>query len=399
MNKYFKDYSLYTKLSWYSNENINLINFSYTLSQYLPSIYATVEIVLTPKEFLKFKKIDSLEISDRELEVWFLPELKIEYEKKSYFSGPYKLIALTYEINDIPKYFKSKSSNEVEINKHIIIHCVDKVFYKMTLFKKYKSYRNMLASDVVSKIVSDNGGTIKKIDDTDYKFTWLQAQMTDYKMIRSLLPYSKTADNKTCFTFFMLNEEAYFSYIGSGKKEPHVLKIDRQMQNSSINSNKDYKILIEKLGSQESLKISNHGFSNFKTYSSDPINTLAYEGKSSDFNQHKNEGSTFLMNSIEDEQLMKNYTTNLRHRINTFSRTLNINSLAIPDIIPLDYIKVDQTIKDKMGPFENIYYVGSITYKYPGNSGNLNILPSMNLYLLSETDSFSNKSPEGAPLS
>ncbi len=398
MNKYFKDYSLYTKLSWYTNEHIQLLNFSYTLSQYLPSIYATIDIVLTPKEFLKFKKIDSLEISDRELEVWFIPELRIDYEKTSYFSGPYKLIALTYEINDIAKYFKALSSKEVETNKHITLHCVDKIFYKMTLTKKYKSFKNMLASDVVSKIILENGGVIKKIDDTDYKFTWLQAQMTDYKMIRSLLPYSKTADNKTCFTFFMLNNEAYFSYIGSGKKEPHVLTLDRQMQNGSISSNKDYKLLIEKFGLKNNLKISNYGFSNFKTYTPDPISTLAYEGSNNDFKQHSSDGAMYLMNTIEDEHLMKNYTTNLRHRIHTFSRTLTVNTIAIPDITPLDYLKIDHTIKDKTGPFENLFYVASVTYSYPGTSGNLNVLPSMKMYLLSETDSFSNITPEGAPI-
>jgi hypothetical protein len=400
VNKHFKDYVIYTNLSWYSsNTPLKVLNFRYTLSQYTPSIYASIDIILTPNEFFKFKKIDSIEILNRDLEVWFVPELKNDYDKTSYFSGPFKLIVASYKIKDIPKYFKGDPiSKQVETSKLVTLQCVDKVFYSMTLTKKFRSFRNTLASDVVQSIISENGGNPKAIESTDYKFTWLQAQMTDYTMVRSLIPYSKTSDNKTCFTFFMHNNDGYFSYIGSGNKKPHLIKIDKQMQEPSVVSNEDLKLLIEKFGIKNSLKVSHHGFSNFKTYSPDSISLLSYTGQNSDWKQHDSTGSNFLMNTIENDHLIKNYISNLRHRVNTFSRIITVNLLAIPDITPLDTIELDHTFNGQTRPFENIYYVGAVSYYYPGNTGSLNILPSMVLYLLSETDSMSVMSPEGAPI-
>ncbi|MDD3049451.1 MAG: hypothetical protein PHQ89_05785, partial [Bacilli bacterium] len=89
---------------------------------------------------------------------------------------------------------------------------------------------------------------------------------------------------------------------------------------------------------------------------------------------------------------------NLRHRIHTFSRILSISSSAIPDLLPIDTIKLSHVVRGEDKALGGLYYIGSITYNYPGISGTsaaYHITPKMKILLLSELDAFSNKGKEG----
>ena len=394
----FKQYEIIGNLSWYE-PSLSIYHFKYTLSQYTPSAYAQILFTIPNKELEKFKKIELLSILDREVKLEFVPELYRLSGNKAYFSGPYKFIVLNYEVLDIPKHVQIVPGTDRDVNmgKLIILNCVDKVFYSMTIDKKYKSYRNMLSSDVAKKIIQENGGKVKQVDDTNYRYTWLQPQLTDYKMMRSLLPYSQTPDNKTLYTFFTLNEECYFTYVGAGKVEKMSLAIDDMLTFKQTNTAKDLKLLIEKFGLKD-MKIAHHGFSNFNTYQPIDIELLAGESNKAEWKQHQSQGAMYLTNVIEDETLIKNYINNLRHRIHTFSRILSISSSAIPDLLPIDTIKLSHVVRGEDKALGGLYYIGAITYNYPGTSGTsaaYHITPKMKILLLSELDAFSNKVKEG----
>lgn len=394
----FKQYNLSCSLSWYS-ELITPYRFEYTLSQYTPSIFATIVITLPNKEFQKFKKIDLLEIVDREVEIEFIPELYRLSNEQTYFPGPYKLIVINYKVIDIPNHLQIQPGNndQMDISKSIILECVDKVFYKMTIDKKYKSYSKNLASDVAKKIINDNGGISKMVTNTNYRYTWLQPQLTDYKMMRSLLPYSQTPDEKTLFTFFVLNNECYFTNIGSGKTEKLTLAIDNVSAYENIHNSADLKLLIEKFG-MSNIKIAHHGFSNFKTFEPKNISLLSGIANKAEWKQHQSKGTMYLTNVIEDEKLIQNFINNLRHRVHTFSRMLTINMHAIPDLLPIDTIEISHVVGGENKPLGGLYYIASITYTYPGRSGvsaMYHTTPTMKMLLISELDAFSNKGKEG----
>lgn len=394
----FKQYYISCTMDWY-DVPVTLFRFEYTLSQYTPSIYAKVTFTLPNKEFQKFKKIDTLELIDRKLEVEFMPELYRLSGEKSYFPGPYKLIAINYQVIDIPNHLQIEPNDnkEMDISKAIVLECVDKVFYSMTIEKKYKSYPSMLTSDVAKKIIVENGGTPKLVTTTDYKYTWLQPQLTDYKMIRSILPYSQTPDEKTLYTFFSLNNECYYTYVGSGKTEKLTISIDNISGYENINNSDDLKLLIEKFGMKD-IKIAHHGFSNFNTYEPINISLLAGESNKAEWKQHQSQGTMYLTNVIEDKKLLTIFISNLRHRIHTFSRSLTLNMHAIPDLLPIDTIEISHVVGGEDKPLGGLYYIASIKYIYPGKSGvsaMYHVTPTMELFLISELDSYSNKGKEG----
>ena len=150
----FKEYLLKAKLPWMSDNNnpVNVKLFSYHLSQYTPSVYAEIVLILNSKFINEFKKIDQLSIIDRKIDIWFEPELYNLRLNQKYFSGPFTFCILQYELS-------SSTISEIDSNftglddaKVIILKCVDPVFYQMTLDQKIASFGKVSASEVVKKI-------------------------------------------------------------------------------------------------------------------------------------------------------------------------------------------------------------------------------------------------------
>ncbi len=390
---YFKPYEIKATLSWYNKNPVHVYNFSYSLTQYTPSIYSDVVVIFNNEDFNEFKKIDRLDIADRKIEVIFIPELYSNYTKTKYYPGPYKFVVLQYSVSEEPNHYRSDFT-KYETSKKVILRCVDPVFYNMSLNKKYKSYKNMKASDVVNKIVTENGGKIKLLVNTDYKYTWLQPQMTDYTMIRSLLPYSRADNKDILYTFFMLNEECYYAPISHGKKEPTSIALERHNEKHNFDISFDLKLLIEKFGAKDSLELYHHGYSNYENKKPEKMNVQSHGGNTKGVKQHPKQSIMMLENVFEDKTLQEIFISNLRHRIHTFSRILKLSIPAIPDLKPIDIIELVHDVGGILLPFDNLYYIISVSYSYPMNNASFQI-PMMHLYLSTDLDIRSTMNPEG----
>ena len=79
------------------------------------------------------------------------------------------------------------------------------LYLEMTQNDRMESYGKVEISKIINKIVSRNGGKMKLNVNTDYPFYWLQTQMTDYEMIRSLLPYARSGSKELNYVFFLYN--------------------------------------------------------------------------------------------------------------------------------------------------------------------------------------------------
>ena len=104
---------------------------------------------------------------------------------------------------------------------------------------------------------------VSSCGNSDYAYTWLQTAMTDYNMIRSLLPYSRSSSGNLMYNFFMFNEECYFSPISEGKLQPVALYIDNQKNAPALVKDDSFKYLIEQYGSSDNLYCAGRGFENF----------------------------------------------------------------------------------------------------------------------------------------
>lgn len=386
------------RLSWFDYNPVLVKSFSYNLAQYTSSVYASIAVLIEDDKVNDFKNIETLSIKDRRIEVWFEDELRSDKFNQKFFSGPFKFCVVNYEIKD-------SGFSEVDFEyagftsgKIILLHCLDPVFYSMTLNEKVRSFGQATASNVVEKIVSENGGTSKIVVPTDVNYNWLQTQMTDYDMIRSLLPYSRSLDGKVMYNFFMFNEEAYFAPITAGAIAPFRLTLDMIINSQQIVYNTNFKFLIEKYGGKDTLNVFNRGFRDFKKYNPKSFVRQSYIEKAGSRKQHRGVSTKYINVSIDDPVLQEIYATNLRHRVYTFSKIVQVNTDLIPDITPLSCIEVISQDEDgKLKELDGLYYVASVTYNF-GMTNNYPTQPFVNLILCTDNEIEGIESVEGGPI-
>lgn len=391
----FENYYLKADLSWFGEKNpVNVKMFTYHLSQYTPSVYAEIILIINSKFINEFKKIDILPIKERKINVWFEPELYNLRLKKKYFSGPFSFCVLQYELSSTTISEMDSNFTGLDDAKIVVLKCIDPVFYQMTLDQKITSFGKVSASEVVKKIVNDNGGKVKNIQSTNYPFQWLQTQKTDYEMIRSLLPYAQSTNGDLMYTFFVFNKEAYFCPISAGKKTPTKLILDDIQNKQKTYSNSDLKYLIELYGSKDNVQSTHHGFSNFENVTPVTMNTQSFLTNKASGKQHDGQAKRYINTAFEDKKLQEIYVSNVRQRVHTFSRLLYVTSEALPEITPINCIEIVNDKNGESGYVDGLYYVASVKYNF-GMTQRHPITPSMELCLCSEIDVNGSDSPEG----
>lgn len=389
----FRKFELKARLSWYTKNPVPIKTYTYTLTQYTPSVYATIYLVIPEGNFADFKQIDSLEVKDRIIELWFEPELYSNKVKQSFNSGPFRYCIVQYDYCNFPNdVIDTKLANN-ESSRYIKLMCVDDVFYKMTLDQKIESFGNVTATDVVKKLVERNGGKAKTMVQSNYSFRWLQPQLTDYQMIRGLIPYSQSTNGDLLYTFFMFNREAYYAPISYGKINTTKIALsDANIYVQYMTS--DQKLLIEKYGSIDKMMIYDHGYTDFGMTKPVKMNAEAYKSDLLSFKQHKGAAAKYISMAIDDKKLQEIYISNMRQRIHTFSRIIDINVSPIPNITPITCVEILKGSKGYVSDLDGIFYVLSVTYTF-GMTQEYPIQPMMSLTLSSELDARGMEKPEG----
>lgn len=396
--RYFNYFITKANLSWYNSNPTVVKSFSYHLSQYTPSVYAEVTLVVNEDYFEDFKNIERLPIRDRIVEVWFEDELYSLKHSEKFFSGPFKFCVVNYEVTNFGVTELDIEYSDINSGKLVVLKCVDPVFYAMQLDEKHESYSSTTISEVVSKIVSRNGGRVGRIEPTDYSYNWLQAQLTDYEMIRSMLPYARSVGGDLLYSFFMFNEEAYFAPITQSIKTPYSVKLDMIKNSRELVYSTNFKSLIERYGSRDRLFHFNRGYDNFKSFTPDPMSRQSYlSSSSSERKQHKGFASQYVTGSIDEEELQRIYISNLRHRVYTFGRVVDTAAEVIPELTPLSCLEVLSQEDGKTKDLDGLYYVASVTYNY-GMTNVYPYQPFVYMVLCSELDSEGMESSEGGPI-
>ena len=391
-----KPYILKGRIKGYAKNPITIKLYRYILTQYTPSVYAEISFVINESDFLTFKDIDKLAIKQRLIDVWFEPELYDIKANKAYNSGPFTYCILTYKYTeDYPNDMDTRSLNN-ENTRLIHLMCIDPVFYSMTLKQNIASFGEVPVSSVVEKLVSNNGGNSKKIISTDYSYKWLQTRMTDYDMIRSLLPYSRSTNKDLLYTFFMFNSEAYFAPISSGRTNPIKIFFDSNKQTPAQFDTGDLKFLIDKYGSKDNLLVFNKGYTTFSAYKPAEMGTEAYTSNIGYLAQHRADGSRSIDLCFDDKSLLEIYLGNLRQRVSTFSRLLSLTTTAVPELTPVDSVELINEKDGSRKDLDGTYYIASISYTY-GMTEYHPTVPLMTLTLCSELDAKSMDKPEGKP--
>lgn len=399
ITQYFDYFITRANLSWYNKNPVVVKSLSYHLSQYTPSVYAEIMIIINDDYFEDFKSIETLPIKDRIIDVWFEDELyNLKYNKK-YFSGPFRFCVVNYEvIRNFNVTEMDIEYTDINTGKLILLRCVDPVFYTMQLNEKYESFGKITISEIVRKLVTRNGGKIKKIEPTDFAYNWLQAQMTDYEMIRSLLPYARSQKGDILYNFFMFNREAYFAPLTQSIKSPYSVKLDMIKNSKEISYNTNFKSLIEKYGGKDSLFHFNRGYTNFKGVNPNSLSKESYSSSiSSKKYQHKGIASQYINGSLDEEELQKIYISNLRHRVYTFGKLVYTLSEVIPELTPLNCLEIVSQENGKTKDLDGLYYIASITYNF-GMTNVHPFQPYVQMVLCSELDSKGIESPEGGPI-
>ncbi|HOB26243.1 MAG TPA: hypothetical protein PKG93_03765 [Bacilli bacterium] len=276
--EYFDYFITKANLSWYNHNPVVVKTFSYHLSQYTPSVYAEILLIINSDYFEDFKNIENFSIKDRIIEVWFENELYSLKHNSKFFSGPFKFCVVNYEVVNFDITEMDIEYSDINSGKLINLKCVDPVFYNMQLSEKFESYGKTSISEIVRKIVSRNGGKINKLVPTDFDYNWLQTQLTDYEMIRSMLPYARSTNGELLYNFFMFNNEAYFAPITQSLKTPYLIKLDMIKNSKELVYITDFKSLIEKYGSRDNLIHFNRGYNNFKGFKPDSMPKQSYIG-------------------------------------------------------------------------------------------------------------------------
>lgn len=393
----YKEFKTKIKLSWMPDKAYTVKQFSYHLSQYTPSVYAEVILIIDSNKFLDFKDIDQLKIQDRLIDVWFEPELFHARLKQACFPGPFQLVVVNYEFAQSPVSEMDLEYLNINDAKVILLRCVDPTYYKMTLDQKMTSYGETTISSVVRTIVTRNGAKIKKLVDTDFGYRWLQTQYTDYEMIRSLLPYSRSTSGEDMYTFFMMNNEAYFAPISTNKKYPIRIKLDTTKNLEASYQTSDLKPLIERYGSKDSLYSMHHGFNNFENVNPKTMPIQSYVSNKTPGRQHAGIATRYINTGFEEKTLQEIYISNLRHRMHTFSRLITFRSEAIPEITPMHCVEILSEANGKVKELDGIFYVAAIKYVF-GMTHRHPEPPYMDLCLCSELDSKGAEPAEGRPI-
>lgn len=387
----YSDFKIKAKFSWYS-KTVTVRYFSYMLAQYLPTVYAVLFIYIDKLDFNDFKAIDNLPLANRRVELWFEPSL--QHNNKEYFSGNYKFICTNMDYQNAGLVDMVVDENtKPGAGYFITLHCIDRVYYNMTLNKKYNGFPNQNISSVIRKITTDNGGTIGEIIETDYKYNWIQAQMTDADMIRSLLPYARSTNNELLYDITFFNEKCYFVPVTHGFNTSEKIIIDFDKANTVNYNISDNKSAIERYTSVDNLYCINHGYDNFEYVKADKISKQAYIANKNIPKQHSGVGTQYINTAFEDKTLQAIYSANLRQRMLMFNVMLEMSISAIPDIMCYNVIEMINQIKGTRQVLDNLYYIIAIKYEYY----NLNTpkTPVMHLCLSSEFDYSGTESAEG----
>lgn len=396
--QYFDYFITKANLPWYNHNPTVVKSFTYHLSQYTPSVYAEILLMINDDYFEDFKNIETLPIKDRIVEVWFEDELYNLKQNKKYFSGPFKFCVVSYEVTKFDVTEMDIKYSDINSGKLVLLKCVDPIFYVMQLDEKYESYGKTTISEIVNKIISRNGGKVKRIEPTDFSYNWLQTQLTDYEMIRSMLPYARSISGDLLYNFFMFNEEAYFAPITQSLKSPYMLKLDMIKNSKELVYDTNFKSLIEKYGSKDHLFHFNRGYNNFKSLTPNSMSRQSYSSsKSSERKQHKGFASQYITGSIDEEELQKIYVSNLRHRVYTFGKLVDTLAEIIPELTPLNCIEILSQEDGKTKDLDGLYYIASITYSY-GMTNMHPYQPHMHMVLCTELDSEGMENPEGGPI-
>lgn len=393
----FRNYTLKAKITGYVNNPIQVKFYTYTLSQYSPSVYAEIYFYINEEDFLDFKKIDQLKIENRIIELWYEPELYHERLNINYNSGPFKFCIIQYEHTNTAPNIEDTQYRNMDITRLVKLKCIDPVLYKMTLDEKMASFGETSISEIVRTIVTTNGGKIKTNIGTSYKYRWLQLSMTDYNMIRSMLPYAKSTAGDLSYTFFMFNKEAIFAPINHGKVSPVQIVLDESIGVVSRYSSTDLKAVIENLGSEESLMMYDSGYEDDELVKPDKIKTEAYRSDLPANKQHIGVAKKFVRSSITDKNLRKIYMSNIRHRVHSFSKIIKISVPVIPELTPVDCVELIKQKDGQIQDLDGIYYILEINYTYGAaavSSGQI----AMHLTLCSELDMLGYEKAEGKPV-
>lgn len=402
-----KKFQTFIEFSWYKTnegDETKVAEFKYSLTQYSPSVYATIACYIHESYLEKFSDIEKLPIEQRKVEINCLPELFRYGDNKKMFSGPWKFIVMNYRIT--PRqvhlntaYGQNPESDAIKGGNHYLVElqCLDKIFYKMSINEKYKSYPGKI-SDNISKIISENGGK-PQITSTVGEYDWNQTRETDYTFIRRMLPYAKDGSGNVGFAFYCYNEEGFFKPIDESKKNPTKIFVGN---NPTIVDNKrsqTIKSLIEKFGSLDNLKIVGPGFRDFDEKNPKKMITQAYQIDKVPGQMHDTKSKKIIQIPIEKQEMMETFATSLRKAVHRFSRIIQVDIYLDTEITPLSCIEIINTDKDyeKEKLLDGLYYVIEVCHRI-GLDPMQPFLPMTRLTLSSDVDFKGMKAPEGKPL-
>ena len=391
----FNDFKIKAKFGWYG-KTVTVHYFAYQLTQYLPTVYANIYVYIDKLDFNDFKSIDNLPISSRTVELWFEPSLVLN--GKEYFSGSYKFVCanMEYRGSGLADAVTDENTNP-GVGYFIMLHCIDRIYYNMTLNKNFNAFPNQAISDVIRKIVSNNGGSIGQIIETDYKYSWIQAQMTDAEMIRSLLPYARSTNNELLYDITFFNEKCYFVPVSHGYNTSEKIIIDFDKANTVNYNISDNKPSIERYASANNLYCVNHGYNNFEYIKADKMSKQAYISNKNTPKQHGGIATQYINTAFEDKTLQTIFASNIRQRMNMFNVMLEMSISAIPDIMCYNVIEMINQIQGTRQVLDNLYYIIAIKYEY--YNLNKSKTPVMHLCLSSEFDYSGTESAEGQGIS
>lgn len=381
----FAQYDITCKLSWVENEIFDVAQFRYMLTQYHGTIWAEIKMLVDEGIIDDVRNIEMKGTKNRLIELNFT-KLYDNVLNKSYFKGPYKLMVYSYKMEDT----NSQITAGYKKQSLVTFRCIDEVYYKMTLDQKSTSYSNMKISDVVKKIVSKNGGIIDNnlIKETDISKTWCEETINDFKTIKGLLPYSKSTNGETLYTFFMLNNKAYFAPITSGTTSEIKLNTSDIMNKSMQINNDHYQRLIDLYGNKDKVKITSFGYINDKIIRPNPSKISFFSENAKNASSSVGDAETMIISCSDDDDIKQNYIDNLYSRAHVFRKIVNIKTIAIPDLTPLNSIEILPGENKNIGNsniYNGVYSIISVEYIY-NNTYNTDQFPIMNLVLCTDTE-------------
>jgi len=396
----FEEFETKCHISWMPEKPIQVFTFRYVLTQYTPSVYAKIILAIPKEDFNKFQDIEKLKVEDRKIEVYIDPELKGTKDSKIYFGGPWKFIISTYK-NTRGSHLFTMMGDYHNMDSVVLVEldCVDRIFYKMKNTERFNSFGEVLISDIVKKLVEQNGGKMKICIPTDTKFRWIQTRLSDYQMVRQMLPFAKDTKGNLMYTFFMYNEEGYFAPIGNKLITDFKISVNKENLAGLTQSSSDsMKHFVDQYSSEDNIIATSPGFSDFFGVKPKKDSKSAYlPNKSGNKSYENKDPQKILEIPIENEKLKENYVSNYRKRIMTFSKILGHETLPLTECTPLDAIEVVHQENGEILESDGAYYIASIDTTFGFNNSSP-VLSKSSLVLLSEVDLKGMKSAEGEGL-